>query len=778
MNLKSLYKLLHPVADVLTSPHWREHTRNIAFATGKKWAIYCLIITVYCSLSFTVNAQTETLRGIVLEKKADGKTEPVIGAILRWENAKKGTSTDAKGEFSLSKSSGNHELIISSVGFKTDTLMAHSLEYLTIYLTSQSANLQEVTVKSEAATIDRLNPIHTEIITTKALAKAACCNLSESFETNASVSVSYSDAITGSKQIQLLGLSGNYIQTNVENIPAIRGLNTVFGLNYTPGTWLSSIDVGKGAGSVVNGYESMTGAINVELMKPDVPEKLYLNAYGNSQGRGEVNLNLAHKINKKWSVGMLTHASTLQTKLDQNKDGFLDLPLYTQFNGINRWKYQSDKMVAQFGVKALFEDRVGGQVNFNSDTDRNTARAYGFGSRTQRYEFFSKTAKLYQSKPYQGLGLIVSGVYHDNVSYFGFKNYAGTEKSIYSNLIYQNILGNTNHQYKAGLSYLLDDYKEKYLDSTFKRTESVPGAFVEYTETIPEKLTLVLGGRVDFHNLYGTRFTPRFHLKYDLNSETHLRLSAGKGWRMPNAIAENFGMLVNSRQLLVNEVIRPEESWNFGVSLSNDFYLFGQKGTLILDAYRTDFQNQLVVDMESTDYVRFYNLRGRSFSNTFQAEINYTLMKRMDLKVAYRVFDVQNDVQTATEELVLLPKQFVNRDRFLFNWGYATKFDKWKFDFTWQWNGQRRIPDFTDGHVHSSTSPPVFAPAFSNINAQITKAFYKWEMYVGGENLNNFTQKDPILAANDPFSRNFDASMVWGPVIGRMVYVGMRYKIK
>lgn len=723
-------------------------------------------------------SQTENVRGIVLEKKADGKTEPIIGATLRWENAKNGTSTDTKGEFSLTKSPQNHQLIVSSVGYKTDTLMVHSLDFVTIYLTTQNSDLQEVMVRSEATTMDRMNPIHTEIITTKALAKAACCNLSESFETNASVSVSYSDAITGSKQIQLLGLSGNYIQTNVENIPAIRGLNTAFGLNYIPGTWLSSIDVAKGAGSVVNGYESMTGALNIELVKPDMAEKLYLNAYGSSQGRGEINLNLAHKINKKWSVGLLTHASTLQTKLDQNGDGFLDLPLYTQFNGINRWKYQTDKVMASFGVKALYEDRTGGQVSFNPDTDRNSGKFYGFGSKTQRYEFFSKTAKLYQSKPYQGLGLIINGLVHDNVSYFGFKNYTGTQKSLYANLIYQNIFENTNHQYKAGLSYLLDDYNEKYTDSTFKRTELVPGAFVEYTETIPDKLMVVIGGRVDFHNLYGTRFTPRFHLKYDVSPNSALRLSAGKGWRMPNAISENFGMLVNSRQLSVNEVIRPEESWNFGISLSNDFYLFGQKGTLILDAYRTDFQNQLIVDMESADYVRFYNLKGRSFSNSFQAEINYAPMKRMDVKLAYRVFDVQNDVLTPSGDLTLLPKQFVNRDRFLLNWGYATKYDKWKFDITWQWNGKRRIPDFAEGHVHSATSPPVFAPAFSNINAQITKAFYKWEMYVGGENLNNFTQKDPILSAKDPFSRNFDASMVWGPVIGRMVYVGMRYKIK
>jgi outer membrane receptor for ferrienterochelin and colicins len=718
-----------------------------------------------------------TIKGRVFEQKPDGKTEPVIGVVLRWQNTTSGTFSDVNGEFFLKKAPQNHQLIISSVGYKTDTLMVHSDAFLNIKLKSINSDLQEVTVRAEATSIDRMNPIHTEIINTKTLAKAACCNLSESFETNASVSVSYSDAITGAKQIQMLGLSGSYIQINTENIPSIRGLNTTFGLNFTPGTWISSIDVGKGAGSVLNGYESMTGVLNIELIKPDAKEKLYLNTYLNSFGRGELNLNLAHKLNSKWSVGLLSHASTLQNRIDLNKDSFLDIPLYTQFNGINRWKYQDEKMMIQFGFKALYEDRLGGQVNFEESRDKGKATNYGFGSLTNRYEFFSKTAKLFQQKPYKGLGLIINALSHENVSYFGFKNYRGVQKSFYSNLIYQNIFDNTNHQYKIGASYLWDDYDEKYLDLNMKRAESVPGVFAEYTETIPEKLVVVLGGRVDFHNLYGTRFTPRVHLKYNFSPNTYLRMSAGKGWRKPNAIAENFGMLVNSRQLSFKNVIDPEESWNYGASLTQDFFLFNQKGTLILDAYRTDFQKQLVVDMESSDLVRFYNLQGRSFSNSVQAEVSYSPAKRFDVKMAYRLFDVRNDVLTEKGTLTLLPKMFVNRDRFLTNLSYATKFDKWKFDFTWQWNGERRIPNTENGHVHSESSVPVFAPAFSNINAQVTRGFKKWELYVGGENLNNFTQKSPILSANDPFGKNFDASMVWGPVIGRMVYTGIRYKI-
>lgn len=719
-------------------------------------------------------AQSPTLSGTVSEPAANGSTTPLVGATVYWPGTQTAATTDADGRFTLPRPDGATCLVASLVGYRADTIDVTGRDSVAFVL--QNVNqLSGVTITGQSTVIDRLNPIQTEILTTKTLAKAACCNLSESFETNASVSVSYGDAVTGAKQIQLLGLSGTYVQLNTENIPNVRGLNTTFGLNYTPGTWISSIDVAKGVGSVVNGYESMTGAINVELAKPETAEPLYFNAYANSFGRGELNLNLAKKLSERWSVGLLTHGSALRSRLDLNGDKFLDLPLYTQVNGVNRYKYQSERFMAQFGVKALYEDRTGGQL----DAGRNRPLTYEFGNVTRRVEVFSKTAKLFPEKPYQGLGLIVNALVHDATARFGFKQYAGQQRNFYTNLIYQNILGNTNHTYKIGASYLLDAYDERFADTTFRRTESVPGVFVEYTETIPDKLTLVLGLRADFHNLYGTRWTPRMHLKYDLTPQSHLRLAAGKGWRVPNPFAENFGMLVNSRTVQVlDRQFRPEESWNYGASLTNDLTVFGNPGTFVLDFYRTDFQNQLIVDMENAEYVRFYNLRGKSYSNSFQAELNLEPVKRLEVKAAYRWFDVQQSVLARGGEATLLPKMFVNRDRVLLNVGYATKFEKWKFDFTWQWNGRRRIPDATTGHEHSAAAPPVFAPAFSNFNAQVTKNFLKWSVYVGGENLGNFVQKNPIIAPNDPFSPRFDASMVWGPVIGRMIYVGMRYKIR
>ena len=724
-------------------------------------------------LIFSLNTYAQNVTGIVLDKN-NGKEEAIIGATINWLGTKTATSTDTEGKFSIPRAKAKR-LIISFVGYQSDTILVTNETDLKIYLQSDN-QLQEVVVRSNSTSIDRLSPHLTEIITAKALAKAACCNLSESFETNASVSVSYADAVTGAKQIQLLGLAGNYVQMNVENIPSLRGLASTFGLNFIPGTWVQSIDVGKGAGSVINGYESMVGQINVELQKPDLAEKVYLNTYLNSLGRGEINLNLAHKFKRpnkrKWSVGLLTHGSTMQTTLDNNGDNFYDLPKYSQVNVINRWKYESAKVMAQFGIKFLHDNRTGGQILKNPLALDNLI--YRFTNVTNRTEFFSKTAKLYQSKPYRGLGLILSGILHDSKSQFGFRPYDGKQKTIYGNLIYQDIFGNTNHTYKTGLSFLYDDFDEKYTDLVFKRTEIVPGAFFEYTYKYLDKITAVAGSRLDVHNTYGTIFTPRLHLLYNATANTALRVSAGKGFRTANPFAEYFGNLVSSRTVKFLETLKPEISWNYGVSLTKTM----GKSSLIIDVYRTDFQNQLIGDTEHPNFIYFYNSQGVNYANSAQIELNYVPIPRLEFKIAYRYTDVWQTLGKSLNQEITVRKMFVPRDRVLFNVGYALPYDKWKFDATLQYNGVRRIPNLSPTYTHTSyeSMPIQFAPAFINLNAQVSRSFRRWDVYLGGENLTNFTQKAPIVTPDNPFGNRFDAGSAWGPVVGKVIYIGTRYK--
>lgn len=740
-----------------------------------------LFYTGLAVVSMAFQSHAQSISGKVYEQSS-GKAEKTAlpGAGVFWAGTTEGTTTDAEGHFSIALNRTTNQLVFSFVGYANDTLSIGDEKIIEVVLKAGSTLREVVVTGSGSNTLDHLSPLHTEIITTRTLEKAACCNLSESFETNASVSVSYGDAVTGSKQIQMLGLNGNYIQSNTENMPSIRGLGSTFGLNYTPGTWVQSIDIIKGAGSVVNGYESMTGQINVELKKPDGEEKLYLNMYANNFGRIEGNMNIARELNEKWSTGILTHVSTLQTRTDKNKDGFLDLPLYTQFNGMNRWKYKGTRTMAQFGVRALYEDRLGGQENFTKEM-KGTFHAYGYGSKVKRYEAFSKIARLFPNQPYKGLGLIINASLHDQQSYFGLTNYNGRQNTLYGNLIYQSIINNTNHSFKTGASYLLDGYNEMYSDSAMKRTESVPGVFFEYTYNRLDRLVLVAGTRLDFHNLFGTRFTPRLHAKYSLGTHSTLRASAGKGFRVASPLAENYGNLVSSRQVVFRETIQPEVSWNYGLSFAQDFYIAAMKGTFIVDYFRTDFENQLVADLETTGYLYFYNLNGKAYANSFQAELNLNPIKRFDLKLAYRLFDVKQTLTNPGRVNLLTQRMMTSRDRVLFNAGYALPYDKWKFDFTVQWNGKKRMPDMTmeshEQHGATSMTHRTIAPSFFNINAQITRTFPKWDFYLGGENLNNFTQKDPIMNASAPFGSGFDGGMAWGPVTGRMIYLGIRYKI-
>lgn len=756
-------------------------------------------------LFLPVALSAQVISGVVRDGSEQGKNLPVPGANVYWLGTTQGVSTDTEGKFKLAKPSESaYQLIISFVGYHTDTLSITGQTYLEVALKS-ALQLNEVTVRGNSTDISRAEPIKIETITAKALQKAACCNLSESFETNASVSVSYADAVTGAKQIQMLGLSGTYVQINTENIPSIRGLATTYGLNYIPGTWISSIDVGKGAGSVVNGYESITGQLNVELQKPENSERLFLNTYVNDMGRAEINLNLTQKIGKKWSIGLLLHSSRmgdlLKSKMDRNNDGFFDLPMFTQYNLVNRWKYTGQKLMVQFGVKALYENRRGGQLAYYHnqhptpsvvpvDTTSHNGeheghgggvtnqpeKYYGTGSTTRRVEAFSKIGILFPDTPYKGLGFILSAVNHDQRSFFGLNQYQGQQRTLYANLIYQSIISTTNHAFKTGVSYLLDDYREVYRDSAFARTESVPGIWGEYTFTIPDKFTLVAGARTDFHNLYGPIFTPRLHLKYDLTSTTVIRASAGSGFRVANPLAENVGILVSSRKIIVPEKLQPEKAWNYGVNLTQDFLLLGQKGTLGVDLYRTDFVSQVITDLETPQQVAFYNLKGKSYANNLQVEINYQPIKPLAVKLAYKFYDVRNTIGQKPAEQRLLEKQFVSRDRVLLNLAYATKFDKWKIDFTTQWNGRKRIPD--TNYQPGELPRTIFTPSYFILNAQVTKAFKKWDVYVGGENLTGFTQKNPIIAADQPFGPNFDASIVWAPIFGRMMYAGMRFKIK
>jgi outer membrane receptor for ferrienterochelin and colicins len=734
------------------------------------------------SLANDRQRSTSNIKGVVLEENKKGSFQPLVGASVVWLGTTTGTITDTSGVFNIDLKDGYSRLIVSYAGYTSDTLTVTNENELKIILASgRQLNEVKVFAKQRSTYLSAMNPVRTQVMTEKELFKAACCNLSESFETNPSVDVSYNDAVTGSKQIQLLGLSGNYTQLTVENLPGPRGIITPLGLNTIAGPWVESIQLNKGVGSVVNGFESIAGQINIELKKPEKAERLYANAYINNMGKTDINLNLTHKLGKKWSTALLMHEDFLANKtIDFNNDGFRDLPTGNQFSAVNRWKYEDGKgFLFQFGVKYLNDSRTGGETAFDPAADKFTTNHYGLGIKMERYDAFAKLGYVFPGKKYKSVGLQLSAFDHNQDSYFGLTNYNADQSNLYANLIYQSIIGTTAHKFRTGISFVSDRYNEYLKQNNYKRTEAVAGGFFEYTFTPIEKLNIVAGLRADHNSLFDWFVTPRLHIRYEPVKGTTIRFSAGRGQRTANIFAENMSVFVSSRQvnILSSSIgkaygLDPEVAWNKGISFDQKLKLFDRDATFALDYFRNDFDKQVVVDLEDTRQVKFYNLEGRSFSNSFQAELNFEPARKFEVRLAYRFFDIRSSYDDK-----LLQKPFTARHRSFANLTYDIS--GWKFDYIFNYNGSKRIPGTTSNPLQYQLGD--FSPSYVLMNAQVSKVVGKKspvELYLGGENLGNYFQKNVIIAADHPFSDYFDASLIWGPVNGRLIYWGFRYKLK
>jgi len=714
---------------------------------------------------------------ILVEEK--GKTSPLPGVNIYWLNGETVAVTDEDGRFSLERPAEANQLIASYVGYYTDTIALTNETTVELTLTpGTTLDAVEVTYERKSIEVSFVDPILTQNISSKELLKAACCTLAESFETNPAVDVSFTDAVTGARQIEMLGLAGPYMQITRENLPDVRGLASIYGLVYLPGPWVEGIQLAKGTGSVVNGYESITGQINVELKKPEEGEQFYLNLYGNEGTRLEANANARFEVGENWHTGLLVHGNWLPRQNDRNEDGFLDMPTGTEWTAVNRWKYQNDDgWSGQFGVKFTDFDKTSGQLAFDEDTD--PLSAWGARMQTRRLEGWAKVGKVFLDRPEASIGLQLSGSLHDQDAFFGTRRYDAEQQSLYANLIYRDIIDNSAHRFNTGFSFQWDQYDEWLSERYFERNEIVPGAFAEYTFQPNDDFTAVAGLRGDHHNQFGFFLTPRLHLRYALSDQSVMRFSAGQGRRTASILAENIGMLASSRAIILQNEdsdkpygLNQEIAWNFGANLRQTFIVKDRELILTLDAYHTRFDQQIVVDYDqSPREVRFYNLDGRSYSNTFQAQLDYVLFRNFDLRMAYRFNDVQTDFQQGQ-----LERPFVSRHRAFANLAYATD-DGWAFDLTVNWQGSKRIPSTTSNPVEFQL--PERSPDFVLTNAQVSKQWNdRFDLYLGVENLFNFVQEDPILAADDPFGAHFDSSLIWGPIFGRMAYAGLRFTIE
>ena len=621
--------------------------------------------------------------------------------------------------------------------------------------TWKTQNLSNVTITSRRAGTRRLaGAMNGVVVNREELFKAACCNLGESFITNPSVDVNYSDAATGAKQIKLLGLSGTYVQMLTENLPNFRGAAAPYALDYVPGPWMSGIQVSKGASSVKNGYESITGQIDVEYLKPDAEEGITLNIYGNSKSRMDANADGNIHLNSKLSTELLLHYQDDYGHHDVNGDGFLDQANVRQWNLQNRWHYRASNYIFHGGISMMKEKREGGQTEHTS----HLSHLYKIGIETNRYEGYMKHAFILDPEHGTNIALMTNLTMHQLDANYGHKQYYVNQKNAYAQLLFETNLSK-QHNLSAGLS-LNHDYL------TRDEKETTPGIYAQYTYNLNDKVVAMAGLRADHSSLYGTFLTPRFHLKFAPNEIVNIRLSVGKGYRTVWALAENNYLLASGRQLVIDDM-KQEQAWNSGISSSFYIPLFGKTLKFNAEYYHTHFRQQAVVDYDSSPTeIRITNLDGKSYSNTLQLDATYPVVKGLELTAAWRWNDVK-----CTYGGELMEKPLTSRYKGLITASYKTPLGIWQFDATLQLNGGGRMPTPVDGLWESRFR------SYEQVSAQITRWFRHFSVYIGGENLTGFRQKKTIISAEDPWSPLFDTTMVWGPVHGAMFYAGVRVNI-
>ena len=722
-------------------------------------------------------------KGTVYARKSGGQSEPLPFAQVYYLEQKKIIETDGEGVFHLNLKERS-TLIATYVGYSRDTVVVEpGTASADFYLTGEN-EVEQAVVTSRQAGISKLKPVKTEVITAAGLCKMACCALAESFENSASVTVGYSDAVTGAKQIKLLGLSGTYTQMLDENRPVMRGLLSPFGMSYVPGQWLESIQIAKGPSSVINGLEAITGQINMEHRKPTDETPLFVQLYGSSDAMFEANIASALQFNPKWNTIFLAHVGGTAMSMDMNGDGFRDAPENLQINLANRWLYYDPSgLQVRFGFRFINEDRLGGQMSAVRDNSANLAAgSWGSNIVNRGVNGYVKVGVPINEEHNTNVALVIDATRHHFGSFFGVKEFLGDQTSLFGNLLFSSEL-NEHHKVETGLTFHSDLYAEEltYVPSVYTpavaqavnrdRRETAAALFGEYTYT-SDRMTFVGGLNLEYNLRHGWLFAPRANFKYSFTDEIIFRALGGRGYRCSDIFADNLGMLSSSRIVrLADDLNTMEDAWTFGGNLT--FYLpFGvnpENTYLSFDYFHNSFNNQVIVDQECTaGYTEIYNLDGRSFTDTWQVDFTTDPFERFNVTATFRY----TDARVTLNGQGLVERPMTSRFKAVLNMQYTLPMNRWIFDFTAQLNGPMRLPWFAAEAWGRETSP-----VYPMLYAQVTRKFRGLDVYVGGENLTSFRQETAILGNDSPFGPNFNAGCVWGPLMGTMVYAGLRYTL-
>lgn len=734
---------------------------------------------ILVSLAF-INAYCQTVTGEVVTEDR----EKIFGATVYWLESQKFTTTNENGSFSIEKTEGDQKLIVRALGFASDTIDVGSQTKLYLHMVASGPEDEIVIEERRKGTMFLHNStFQTEQLTDVELKKAACCDLAGCFNTTASVESNTTDVVTNAKELRVLGLSGVYNQVLLEGLPFLQGASYTYGVSSIPGPLIRNIFISKGANSVLQGHESISGQINVILKQPDQAKSLFVNGYVNSFLESQLNTYFTVG-RKRWSNMTAFHMAQPGVRMDRDGDDFMDFPLTRRYELLNKIKFGKPDdfgWSGWMGLRYVHENRVGGQMDFNPESDLGGNEVFGQDIEFNQPEVWLQGAYKFNDK--YRIRLMASSQFHHQTSWYGNKSYKSKQGLVNASL--QNDFnygkeGFAESSLKAGVNYKYLDLRETIMFTSnpynlsyagdYKNTQHSFGIYAENNLKFNGgKGDWILGGRMDFHNQFGANFTPRTLLRYSPVKNMSIRGSVGYGWRVMNLFPENSGILASNRDIIIANDLKPERAINTGVSFAQTFYTDPVNITFSTDYYYTRFLNQIFPDYDVEPLeIHVQNFEDKSVSHSYQADLNFDIMGLVEIRTSYNFLDVYRVMNGANYTLPFNPKH-----RVLTALSFSPMSNKWSIDANMHWYGKRKLPN-------TSSNPPEyqrpdFSESFATLDAQFSYFFSKFELYLGCENIFDFRQKKPIISWEDPFGQYFDTSSAWGPTRGREFYAGFRF---
>jgi outer membrane receptor for ferrienterochelin and colicins len=720
------------------------------------------IVNLICLLLVQFPLFSQTLSGIIQSNS------PIPFASISIKGQSIGTASNADGFFEINDiKEGSYEFIFSAIGFKKlkkNIIIQSGKNSVDITLEPSSYDIDQVVVTGTMKeTFLSASPVKVDVVTQKFLKKIATANVMEVIENVNGVQKQINCGVCGTNDIHINGMEGPYTLVLINGMPIMSSLSTVYGLNGIPTSLIKQIEIIKGPSSTLYGTEAVAGVINILTKDPSDVSTIEIESFITSHLEKNIDFAYAPKM-KKVDVLLSGNYFKMDNFLDDNEDNFTDIPLSERLSLFNQWNFKrkSQKNLS-LSAKYYQEDRSG-FVEGWSDSLRGNESIYGESIYTDRIEL----AASYELPMDEDVRIDASYNYHHQDSYYGDTKYEAYQSIYFANLIWNKQLGH-NHDLISGLTYRY----QTFLDSTLANINErkfIPALFIQDEITFSRKWTSLIGIRTDYHDEHGFIFSPRLNLKFKPKTYTTFRLNAGTGFRLVNLFTEDHAFLTGTREVLVVEYLKPEESYNINLNANHIFSLGRSTGTIDVDAFYTYFTNKITPDYDvNPNQIIYANLNGFSVSRGLAFNIQQNFDFPLSVKAGGTILDVYSLDDNNIREDELFAPSFTGVFSLSYNWDIINT----SIDWTAKVTGPMSLPSFPYPFERAEESP-----WFSQHHLQIKKVFSEsLTAFMGVKNVFNYTQESPLVDWQNPFGDDFDTSYAYGPLQSRRFLFGLSVKL-